>query len=350
MLKHVQFAILVAAAAIVVAPAAQAQQTRTIDVPPAKQWQHAATGLVVPQALIGLARTTITDSSADESDIFLQFGDPAKTALTVYLFRAALADVPVWFDRVETQILGRRDVYGEARPNGETVAFTLPGGTRASALRRVYVPGKGPFTATGAAMLPFGDWLVAARLSSTTLDPAALDTQLIGALTGLGWPAPVAGALPARVAVPVRPCAPALAFTGKAKLKKPDMSASLIGALLAGMARDPKIEKTPPAGPDGFCREGAPTQEMAVYRALSGGEGYLIALGDAGRTISVYPEPFPDKGKPGFAVTYNDLSVSYVFPSFDRLPAPDKVMAMIGKNSPISSTARGSKSININIR
>ena len=136
MLKHVRFAVLVAAASIAAPLAAEAQQMRTIDVPPTKRWQHAATGLVVPQSLIGLTRTTITDSTADESDIFLQFVDPAKTALSVYLFRPALADLPVWFDRVETQILERRDVYGEARPNGETLAFPPPGGTTALSRRQ----------------------------------------------------------------------------------------------------------------------------------------------------------------------------------------------------------------------
>ncbi|WBY06662.1 hypothetical protein PIB19_14045 [Sphingomonas sp. 7/4-4] len=192
----------------------------------------------------GTSRTGITDSTADETDIFLQFGDPETTSLTVYLFRPTLADVPVWFDRVEPQILGR-DVYGKATPNSDPVAFAPPGGgTTAGALRRVYVPGKRPYTATGAAMLPLGEWLVAARLSSTTLDPAALDARLLEAVTGLGWPAPAADAKPVPAAAPIQPCATPLGFSKKAKLKKPDMSTSLLGALVAMAAQDPGIKKT----------------------------------------------------------------------------------------------------------
>jgi hypothetical protein len=349
MARRTRFAGLALATAMIAAPAvAEAQQVRKIEVPVTSKWQHAATGLIVPRSLVGLPRTEITDSTTDESDIFLQFGDPDTTSLTIYLFRPTIADVPIWFDRVETQILGR-GVYGNTAPNGDAIAFAPPRGTTAAALRRVYIPGKGPYTATGAAMLPFGDWLVAARFSSTTLDAAALDAMLVQALNGLIWPA-AAEARPAPVAAPVRPCATALAFSKKAKLKKPDMTTSLLGAMLAGMARDPKLEKTPAEGPTGFCREGTPSQEAAAYRTLSGGTGYLIALGDAGRTINVNPEFSLDKGKPGYAVIFNDLSISYVFPSFDQLPAPDKVMAMVGKTRPISSSRRGSKTLNINVQ
>lgn len=349
MAKYMRCAGVLLAAAMLVAPVvAQAQQSRTIEVPAGTKWRHAGTGMIVPQSLAGLPRTGITDSTADETDIFLQFGDPETTSLTVYLFRPTLADVPVWFDRVEPQILGR-DVYGKATPNSDPVAFAPPGGAAAGALRRVYIPSKRPYTATGAAMLPLGEWLVAARLSSTTLDPAALDARLLEAVTGLGWPAPAADAKPVPAA-PIQPCATPLGFSKKAKLKKPDMSTSLLGALVAMAAQDPGIKKTPVEGPTGFCREGAPALESATYRALNGSEGYTIAMGDAGRTISVYREVKLDKGEPGYAVALNDLSVTYVFPSFDKLPAPDKVIEMIRKTAPISSNARGSKALNINLK
>lgn len=338
--------LMLAIAALGAPLAAQAQQTRTIEVPANKKWQHAATGIIVPTNLLGMPRTGITDSTADESDIFLQFGDPDTTSLTLYLFRPGIADPSIWFDRIEPQILGR-EVYGKPVPTGAVITFAPPGGTTTSALRRVYLPGKGPYTATGAAMVPLADWLVAARLSSTTLDPAALDAKLLEALAGLGWPKPGTAAEP--TATPIQPCATPLAFAKKAKLKKPDMTMSLMGAMLAGMAEDPEVEKTPVEGPKGHCREGLAGLESATYRALNGGEGYTIAMGDAGRTISVYRAFSFEEKDPGFTVTLNDLSATYVYPSFDKLPAPEKVIEMVRKTRPISSSKRGSKDLTIHV-
>lgn len=344
-----RLALLLTVAAVATPVSVRAQQSRTIEVPASKKWQHAETGIVVPQALAGLPRGAIADSGAGELDVSVQFGSPETTQLTLYVFRPALADVPVWFDRVETQILGR-DVYGKATPGGDPVAFAPPRATEASALRRVYAPGKRPYTATGAAMLPLGEWLVAIRLSSTTLDPAALDAKLLETIDGLGWPMPAAGATPSSAAVPVQPCATALSFSNKAKLKKPDMTMALLGAALVGVAQDPKTEKIPIEGPRGLCREGASEMAHGTYRWLSGGTGYVIALGDAGRTISVDPE-FPlEGGRPGYAVTLNDLSETYVFPAFDRLPAPAKVVEMVRKTNPVSSMSRGGKNMTINMR
>lgn len=333
------------AGALATGPLAAYAQT-TIQVPAAKKWKHAGTGVIVPQALAGLPRTGITDSTTGEFDVMVQFGSAESTQLTIYLFRPALASVPVWFDRVETQILDR-DIFGHATPVSDPIAFAPPGATTASALRRVYVPEKRAFTATGAAMVPLGDWLVAARLSSTSLDPAALDARLVAALAGLGWPTPASGAAPDAIASPVQPCTTPAGFSNKAKVKKPDMGAALLGALLVSAADDPEIKKTPVEGLQGFCREGKPSAEIATYRALGDGKGYVIALGDAGRTISVYPEFVLDKGEPGYAVTFNDLATSYVYPSFDRLPEPGKAFEMVRKSRPISSSTRGSKALTI---
>ncbi|NIJ21763.1 hypothetical protein FHS95_003474 [Sphingomonas naasensis] len=343
---RIRIAAALLAGALSVAPLAAQAQSTTIQVPAAKKWKHVGTGVIVPQALAGLPRTGITDSTAGEFDVSIQFGNPESTQLTIYLFRPALASVPVWFDRAETQILDR-DIFGHAAPVSDPIAFAPPGTTTASALRRVYVPEKRTFTATGAAMVPLGEWLVAARLSSTSLDPAALDAKLLEALAALGWPAPVAGAAPDAIAAPIQPCTTPAGFSAKAKVKKPDMGAALLGALLANAADDPDIKKTPVEGPQGLCREGKPGAETATYRTLGDGKGYVIALGDAGRTISVYPEFVLDKGEPGYAVTFNDLATSYVYPSFDRLPEPGKAFEMVRKSRPISSSTRGSKALTI---
>ncbi|MBC9034934.1 hypothetical protein IAG41_21290 [Sphingomonas sp. JC676] len=344
-------AILAVAAAMLMTPGiSAAQQMRTIEVPASKKWQHAATGLIVPQALGGMARTGIGDTGNQELDVVVQFRDEDDTRGTLYLFRPALMNVPVWFDRVETQIFGS-DAMGDPTPTAATLAFAPPHSSTAGALRRVYKPSKPPFSATGAAILPLGEWLVVLRLSSPTLDPAALDAKLSEAIAGLGWPTPRAGSVEAPASVPIEACASPLAFANKAKAKKPDTSMALLGAIMANMAQDPEIqEKAAKSGPVSFCREGNGERQLGAYRALPlSGDAYVIAIADAGRTIDVSPEIPLDGKRAGYSVTLNDLATSLVYPSFDKLPAPAKVFDMISKTGPISSTTRNGKDTNITI-
>jgi len=184
--------------------AALAQQQRTIEAPAGTPWRHAATGLVIPPALDGLPRTSIADNSAAELDVTLQFGDPDKDPLSLYIFRPTLFSVPVWFDRAETQILAR-ETYGRSTPHGEPIAFARPQAGIANALRRTYLPGAQPFRSTGLVMLPIGEWLVAVRYSSRTVDPETLDGKLMAVIAGLGWHPP---SREQRRRPSLRPCSP----------------------------------------------------------------------------------------------------------------------------------------------
>jgi len=278
------------------APNAQAQQSSVLDVPASKKWQHAQTGLIVPQAPGGLPRTEITSLGEGELDMAVQFGDVNKTQATLYLFRPALMSVPVWFDRVETQIL-QRDAYGTAAPTDTPSGFAVPGGTVTSALRRFYKPSKPPYAATGVAVLPLGEWLVVVRISSVEQAPAQLDATLSALIAGLGWPTRAANVVEAPAAVPVQACTTALAYDKKAKMRKPDMAAGLMGSLLiaalADKGKDDKASKAEPEeeAPALLCREGSGSLALGVYHAeTQNPDGYIIALGDAGRTVSVYPE------------------------------------------------------------
>lgn len=340
-------------AALMTVPAiAYAQQAR-LEVPATKKWQHADTGLILPPVLGGLPRTEITTQGKGELDVAVQLGDVDKTQATLYLFRPALMSVPVWFDRVETQIL-QRDAYGAAVPTDSPSGFAVPHGTATSALRRIYKPSKPPYNATGVAVLPLGEWLIVVRISSVEQAPAQLDATLSALIADLGWP-PAAGNVPeAPAAVPVQPCAAPLAYDAKAKMQKPDMQSGLIGSLLAMAASNKdttnKAETDEPTPL--FCREGAPRQQLAVYRAEPlTPDSYVIAIADAGRTVWVHRElQLDDKKNPGFGVTLNLLDRAYVFPTFDRLPDPDKVMQALAKTQPVSSVERGGKTINLQVK
>ena len=70
-------------------------------------------------------------------------------------------------------------------------------------------------------------------------------------------------------------------------------------------------------------------------------------MGDAGRVISVLPGISLDSKDPGYRLSLGLLDQTLIYPSFDKLPAPDVAIDAVMKNRPISSTMRGSKNITI---
>ncbi len=203
-------------------------ELRSLEVPATAGWQHAETGLVLRSKLAGLPRTSLQDNGAAELDVIVNFAAPDKASIiTVYLFRPALMSVPVWFDRSEAQILSR-DVYGGAQPVGEARAFAPPSAQTASGLRRIYLT-NAEYKATGLAVMPLGEWLVAIRISARDADPVALEAKLDEAIGSLGWPKDVKSAA---AAVPVAACSTPLTYAKRARLQKPTMVDGLIGAAL----------------------------------------------------------------------------------------------------------------------
>lgn len=317
------------------------QAKREITAPAGTPWKHTQTGITLPASLIGIDRGPIGDNSNSEVDVFAGYGDNQVTAITLYVFRPALASVPMWFDRSEAQVL-MRDVYGNATPVAAPMAFAPPGGKTASALRRIYLPGKGPYKSTGLAIMPMGEWLVAVRISSQQFDAAALDAKLDEVIKAIGWPGSVADG---DAAVPVAACTVPIAYAKKAKLKPPSMMDALLGATLSNIK--PADDEKAKAVPVLWCREGQPKQEYAVYRAIGNDTGYTIAMGDAGRVINVSPGLALDSKDPGYMLSLGLLDQTLIYPSFDKLPAPDAAIDAVMKSRPISSTTRGSKDVTI---
>lgn len=330
--------------ALACAAPATAQTQRTIAAPSGAGWKHAQTGITLPASVLGIARDAITDSSQSEIDTAAAYGNGTPTTVTIYIFRPALASVPVWFDRSETQIMVR-DTYANPTASGPATSFVPPRSVASSGLRRVYVPGRGPYKSTGLAMMPVGEWLVTIRISSQQLDAPALDAAMTEVIAALGWPG---GGKDSLAAAPVAPCGAPLGYAKNAKLNAPDMGNALLGAMLATVQPDPKdVAK---AGPVTWCREGEATAQFGAYRANAGGDGYVIAMGDAGVVIDVMRGLALDKGDPGYRLNLELLDRTLIYPSFDKLPAPAAAIAAVTGNNPVSSSVRGSKNITINAK
>ncbi len=184
--------------------------------------------------------------------------------------------------------------------------------------------------------MPLGDWLVVVRFDSKVLDPTALDDGLNDIIAGIRFPA---SAKPGPAAVLVAPCPTPLDFK-YAKLLKPDMKNVLLASVVAGIAdKKGKESKVPIAPAQPLCRDGEPTAAYGVYHMPDVDDGYLLAVGDAGRTIGVTSGLSALLGSKEYTVTFNELDATMVYPGFDRLPEPAQLIDDVAHHSPLSRTA-----------
>lgn len=312
---------------------------RDIAVPADKGWKHAATGVILMPQLAGMSRTALTDATQSEHDVTVQLDTPDKSVFaTIYIFHPAIADVGMWFDRSRTT-LESRDTFRSAAPTtANPVSFAAPGAGPASSLRQLYSIAGGPYRSTALAVVPAGEWIVTIRMSAATLTADQLDARLQQVIGAIRWPVATGPAAP--VATPIAACAQSLAFT-KAKLVKPD-GADILVSLLGGAvaARQKADGANTPVVRERWCREGEASNDYGVYRSAGGTNGYVMALYDAGRVVSVFPSIMGQIDNSGtYSVTLADVdATTSAFPSFSALPAPKQVWKLVsaGKRSGVA--------------
>lgn len=329
---------------ILAASAPAASQLRTLDVPPDKGWQHARTGLILMGTLGDFQRASLRDNGTFELDVIATYrtADQKSTA-SIFLYRPGVLDVPLWFDRSHTVMLRNRDIKVGA-PIGPVTRFVPPGSKTQSALRIVYPIAGQPSSATGLVMIPFGEWLVAVRLTSDTMEPAALDAALNGLIGKIRWPANIAAA---KLANPVQPCPSPLKFK-RAKLIQPNLGQALLSSVM-GLAVREKAEKEGAATrnrPD-YCLESSSGAEFSVYRSAASKSHYVVAIGDAGAVAFVGPEFSLDGDKNRYGVTLDDWDSSDSYPAFNAMPSPRQVFDLVQRSSPVASASRVGKDIAI---
>ncbi|HET9640602.1 MAG TPA: hypothetical protein VFP12_15490 [Allosphingosinicella sp.] len=317
---------------------AQAQGPRTIELPAKAAFKHRHSKVQLPPVLAGLPRTMAAEYEADQLDTTSEYATPDfSEAYTVYIYRNVAGGLPVWFDRARW-MLEQRATLGDPALNAAG-AFVPPGRTNASGMLASYaVTGKG-YKSTGIALVPVGEWLVKIRASSRTLTPSELEARMKSALAEIAWPKKMA---PAPGAAPILPCATGLALTGDAKPAEKDESsgaAMLVGALLGqvGATREAPGKAAPPPATH-WCRDSIELAGAAVYRADEQADGYLIALGDAGRAVSagrnggdVLLDSAEEKKAGGdrYEVRLIFLAQTMTSRLLDRLPPPAQALAIV---------------------
>jgi hypothetical protein len=334
---------------VVALASATSVAARDLAVPADKGWQHQDTGLILTARLAGLPRTGLSDTTQSEHDVMARFEAPDQSVVaSVFLFKPAIADVALWFDRGATTLQANDVFRGAAPASAAPIGFAPGGAPVASSLRQVYAGAKGPYRSTALAVMPLGEWIVAVRMSAKSLSADALDAGLMQLIGAIRWPAVAAAAAaappaPALAAVPVTACAAPLTFR-KVKLLKSnttDVLMQLIGTHAVREASASKERK--PVQPSRWCREGEARAEYGVYRSdREGAQGYAMVLGDAGRVVWVQPSLMGQIEKTGhYSVSLADVDGrTLAFPSFNGMPAPEQVWDLVGKGGP-SATMNG---------
>lgn len=343
-MKHIVLGSCLAFAMGAAAPA----EARTIDIPATAGWKHAGSGTVLRREIAGLVRESLSDSGESELDVSAQFRSRDQSTLaTIYIFRPANNSAPIWFDRSRTMI-EQGDMFGmkgrsvDIQPSALDAA--APSAT--SGLKIVYPVSAGNFRSTALALVPAGEWILAVRITSSTLDAPGLEAKLNAILTGIGWATNIAQA-PATE--PVQPCADPLKF-GKAKLLPPSLGNALMDAVAGIAAAKSDTDSSPakPAPPAVYCKDPASTMNYGIYRANAESNAYVMAAGDAGISVLVGRTISLGSG-PRYSVIVQQLDSDLSYPSFSRLPSPDQVWHLINEASPLSATARNGNGTQIHL-
>ena len=315
---------------------------RDLGVPADKGWKHAETGLILMPQLADLSRTTLTDATETEHDVAAQYDVADKSVFaTIYLFHPAIPDVALWFDRSQTA-LETRDIFRHAAPaSADPIAFAAATSGSPTSLRQVYASPGGAYRSTALSVIPVGEWIVSIRMSAKTLTADQLDASMQQVIKAVRWPPSITIATIA--AAPVKTCATPMTFT-KAKQAKPNGGDLLMSLMASTMAAKAKTEEKPtaPVPQPSWCRDGSTSTEYGVYRSSASSGGYIMALYDAGRVVSVYPSVMGQIDKSGtYAVSLEDVEgTTSVFPSFTALPSPKQVWDLVGSGKR-SGTMKG---------
>lgn len=313
---------------------------------PASTWSHDRSGLTVPATLAGFTRGESKQYDEDGYNVSVAFKDKASGSwATLFIYRASPASVPMWGDRAAAALFrsGAQIVIDPAGVSRSS--FTPPGGAGERSGMMLIAPATGGAVSTGLAIYLHDDWLVKLRMSSETLDPAALEARLGAFLGELALPAAQRAAPPfAEIADCAAPAKPGK----KAKLVQLDMMSTILlgGILTAGQEerlekQKAAAEKDAPveaASETPWCRDAGSQPEYGIYRTGSD-EGYLVAFGDSGTSLTVGRYDMGGLIRParGFLVTQSDGVTQQVYPPFDRMPLPGQVLGLPGNVSPVFS-------------
>ena len=269
-------------------------QPAEVEIATDKDWEHAWTEMRFPASIGEFERSGVTAFEERETNIAGSYYHAGTdTILTLYIYRPGNASTAIWFDRALIAI-GAPDAYGAVDLEDMKIASFIPsGGSKASGLSAVLAV-DGNFRSTGVAMYRSGEWLVKVRVSSRRLSVAQMDSVLkstLGRMPALDNVDPNPAQFVAECdAVP----------TSSATVVTDNLGTIALGEAIALVAMQlpeedrETLEETGSREVDPatltYCREGPRSRQYNVFRSTDGNDRFTVALGDAGRSVDVYPD------------------------------------------------------------
>lgn len=335
--------------ASLIAPPVAAQSPKQVVPTAADQpYRHPHSGIALPTALEGIARTQAEQLGDNELDVIVNYTTPDNgEVITLFIYRDVLRAMPVWFDRAVFAAKNRSQLFGTVTPALSAAAFTPPGHSQPSGLIATWATEKS-YRSTGVAMFTSGDWLVKLRYSSRSIAPEALEARMNAVLAAITLPAVPQSDRPTAL---VQPCTEPLAFRKKARLVRTSSDDRISAALVAGMMastenRGNGNEAGKPPVFSLWCRDPGQAEQQPVYRADEAKDHYLIAVSDAGRGVVVRPDLSglirgSDRNRWGVDLVLLDRTLS--FPAYSAMPTPAQALQAINGDPIVSTTTFGDK-------
>lgn len=278
-------------------------------------WQHAESGVSVPRRIGEMRFQNESDASGGRGqDVAVQLGG-GDTPVTLYVYRAAYPNPALWFERTR---LAMGVNVGAPTDRVAPMGITVGNASAPNALREDIAITGGRYKATSVAIVQAGEWIVKARISSTTLDLASVAARmdaLLAALRFENMPAPhplvVPGPCPEEVAMHGRPIA---------RPSREAVSAGSAQGVIAMM--EARGHSGLAANPNEWCRAASemPVEMGAVYRRRTGGE-WVALVTDAGRSVAGMRLELP--GSAGAATFVTTQGTTSLVALYEDLPDPD---------------------------
>ena len=315
-------------------------EPQPIDIAREASWVHEETGITAPPAIDGLRRfkaTSFLPNGANNG--FSYSSEDERELLSLFVYRAGSVDVAMWGDVAMMSMASSRNYDGVDYGQGRVSLFGDDEIGTDSGIRFV-MPVEGKFQSTGLALYALDGWLVKLRYSSAALDPQALDARLVQLVRQIAHAPP---ARPAPAAYRVEQCGKPIK-TKKVRRATLDGGQMLVQAMGYSIAFEksekPAEESAVSRAPSRLCRDMLESEgAMLVYRPVDNKDGYRIALGDSGISISVSQGMLPDNDETYWAALSNGSAVELYRP-FAGLPRVEQTMDVVSTEAPVAAVTR----------
>lgn len=251
-------------------------------------WQHEASGIRFPEQF-GEQRIVQRQNLSSRFDSVVNYeGTTGIESTTIYIFRASLPSVPLWFERarpvVESQIPLTIFVAGETQP------VTGFGSTSPNGLRRVYETAstQGPFRVTSLTIAQAGPWLLKIRSTSSTLDRTGLEQRIESHLDAIALPEELRTAAILELQPPPACTDATVPEAGAIPIEAPERAP----AVAMGLFVFAEMHRADIPANNRLCLASASPAVAGgtlLMRTTADLGGWIYLMGDAGRAITTVP-------------------------------------------------------------